>query len=199
MINRLFITFLLLASSVFSGEISVSISEELVNDYLELIGDHQIPKGKSGNKALWTIKDPQVKFEEGSAEFVASVYYKRGKTNIKKTISKNMYVEYNYDDNIINLMIEEPIIKMERKNETYGKLDLSDLYQKGLKFQGPRPKVQSMKLKTLKGRIRIDLNIKKSLIYFEPGVVRVALDLDCLLYTSPSPRDVSRSRMPSSA
>ena len=35
-----------------------------------------------------------------------------------------------------------------------------------------------MKLKTLKGRIRIDLNIKKSLIYFEPGVVRVALDLD---------------------
>ena len=67
---------------------------------------------------------------------------------------------------------------MERKNETYGKLDLSDLYQKGLKFQGPRPKVQSMKLKTLKGKIRIDLNIKKSLIYFEPGVVRVALDLD---------------------
>ena len=53
-----------------------------------------------------------------------------------------MYVEYNYDDNIINLMIEEPVIKMERKNETYGKLDLGDLYQKGLKFQGPRPKVQ---------------------------------------------------------
>ena len=89
-----------------------------------------------------------------------------------------MYVEYNYDDNIINLMIEEPVIKMERKSETYGKLDLGDLYQKGLKFQGPRPKVQTMKLKTLKGRIRIDLNIKKSLIYFEPGVVRVALDLD---------------------
>ena len=89
-----------------------------------------------------------------------------------------MYVEYNYDDNIINLRIEEPVIKMERKDETYGKLDLGDLYQKGLKFQGPRPKVQTMKLKTLKGRIRIDLNIKKSLIYFEPGVVRVALDLD---------------------
>ena len=115
MINRLFIIFSLLASSVFSGEISVSISEELVNDYLRLIGDHQIPKGKSGNKALWTIKEPQVKFEEGSAEFLASVYYKKGKTNIKKTISKNMYVEYNYDDNIINLMIEEPVIKMERK------------------------------------------------------------------------------------
>ena len=57
-------------------------------------------------KPFGQLKDPQVKFEEGSAEFLASVYYKKGKTNIKKTISKNMYVEYNYDDNIINLMIE---------------------------------------------------------------------------------------------
>ena len=153
MINRIFVIVLLLTSSVLAGEISVSISEDLVNDYLRLIGDHQIPKGKSGNEALWTIKEPQVKFEEGSAEFHASVYYKKGKTNIKKSVSKNMYVEYNYDDNIINLMIKEPIIKMERKNETYGKLDLGDLYQKGLKFQRPRPKVQTMKLKTLKGKI----------------------------------------------
>ena len=30
-------------------------------------------------------------------------------------------------------------------------------------------------------------------------VVMVALDYDCLLYTSPSPRDMRRSRMPSSA
>ena len=84
MINRLFFIYPLFASFLFSGEISVSISEELVNDYLRLIGDHQIPKGKSGNEALWTIKDPQVKFEEGSAEFVASVYYKRVKLILKK-------------------------------------------------------------------------------------------------------------------
>ena len=89
-----------------------------------------------------------------------------------------MYVEYNYDDNIINLMIEDPFITMERKNESFGGLDLSDLYQKGLKFQGPRPKLKTIKLKTMKGRIRIDMNIKKSMIYFEPGVVRVAIDLD---------------------
>ena len=75
-------------------------------------------------------------------------------------------------------MIEKPFIKMERKNEILGKLDLGSLYQDGLKFQGPRPKTQTMKLKTMKGRIRIEMNIKKSLIYFEAGVVRVAIDLD---------------------
>ena len=31
-----------------------------------------------------------------------------------------------------------------------------------------------------------------------PGVTKV-MDTDCLLYTSPSPRDLSTSRMPSSA
>ena len=103
MINRLFIIFSLLASSVFSGEISVSISEELVNDYLRLIGIIRSQKGK-GKQSPLDIKEPQVKFEEGSAEFLASVYYKKVK-QILKTISKNMYVEYNYDDNIINLMI----------------------------------------------------------------------------------------------
>ena len=56
MINRLFIIFSLLASSVFSGEISVSISEELVNDYLRLIGDHQIPKGKVETKPFGQLR-----------------------------------------------------------------------------------------------------------------------------------------------
>ena len=33
----------------------------------------------------------------------------------------------------------------------------------------------------------------------EPSVVYDKKDIDCLLYTSPSPRDVEESRMPSSA
>ena len=178
MIKKAFIFSPFLFSLLISGEISVSISEQLVNDYLKLIGDHQIPKGKDGNKSLWTINKPYVIFKEGSAEFFATILYKKDKINIKQNIRKNMYVEYNYDNNIIQLMIENPIIKMERKNELFGKLNLGSLYQDGLKFQGPRPKTDSIKLKTIKGRIRIDLDINKSLIYFEPGVVRVALDLN---------------------
>ncbi len=179
MIKKFLSTVFFIFSISYSGEISVSISENLVNDYLKLIGDHQIPKGKPNDQALWSIKNPRVKFLEGSAEFRAVVNYKKGKTNIKKHVTKNMYVEYNYDNNIIQLMIEDPIIKMERKNRSLGVFDLSTIYQKaGLRFQGPRPKSEIIKLKTIQGRIKISLNIKKSLIYFEPGVVRVAIDLD---------------------
>ena len=82
-------------------------------------------------------------------------------------------------DVLEKLKIEDPTIKMERKNKSLGMFDLSSIYQKeGLRFQGPRPKAETIKLKTIKGRIKIDMNIKKSLIYFEPGVVRVAIDLE---------------------
>ena len=90
MINRTILILSLLTSFMFSGEISVSISEELVNDYLDLIGSHQIPKGEKGNQAIWTIEKPYVIFEEGSAEFKTTVFYKKGKINIKKVIKKNM-------------------------------------------------------------------------------------------------------------
>ena len=33
----------------------------------------------------------------------------------------------------------------------------------------------------------------------KPGYIKIYEDLSCLLYTSPSPRDVEESRMPSSA
>ena len=33
----------------------------------------------------------------------------------------------------------------------------------------------------------------------DPDAVRIGLDVACLLYTSPSPRDRQKSRMPSSA
>ena len=41
-------------------------------------------------------------------------------------------------------------------------------------------------------RIR-DMNLNKSILQI------LCMDMDCLLYTSPSPRDRTRSRMPSSA
>ncbi len=56
--------FIYLISSILSAsEISISISEDLVNDYLKIIGNHEIPKGPKGNQAIWSIQDPHVNFE----------------------------------------------------------------------------------------------------------------------------------------
>ena len=171
--------FIYLISSILSAsEISISISEDLVNNYLKIIGNHEIPKGQKGDQAIWSIQDPRVNFEYGSADFLTTVTFKKGKTNIKKKVTKKIFVEYSFDDNQVSLLIEDPIVRMERKDTVYGKIDLSAFYQSGLKFHGPKPKEKSLKLKTSKGKIKVDMNIKNSIIYFEKNIVRVAIDLE---------------------
>ena len=177
--SKHFLFIFYLSISIISGsEISISISENLVNDYLKIIGDHEIPRGPKGDQAIWSIKNPRVNFEYGSADFLTTIIYRKGKTNIKKSIKKKIFVEYLFDNNQVSLRIEDPIVKMERKGKIYGKIDLSTFYQSGLKFHGPKPKEKTLKLKTSKGRIKVNMNIKNSIIYFEKNVVRVALDLE---------------------
>ena len=173
-----FLFIYLIMSSISASEISVSISEDLVNDYLKIIGNHEIPKGPKGDQGIWSILDPRVEFEYGSADFLTTVTFKKGKINIKKNVKKKIFVEYRFDNNQIALLIEDPLVKMERKGSVYGKIDLSAFYQSGLKFHGPKPKEKTLKLKTSKGKIKVDMNMKKSIIYFEENVVRVALDLE---------------------
>ena len=66
------------------GEVSTTISEIVVNEYFTLVGDHQIFGGKKESQALWSIKNPRVKFNEGSAEFLATVLFEKNKVHIKK-------------------------------------------------------------------------------------------------------------------
>ena len=63
-------------------------TEDLVNDYLKIIGNHEIPKGPKGDQGIWSILDPRVEFEYGSADFLTTVTFKKGKINIKKNEKK---------------------------------------------------------------------------------------------------------------
>ena len=65
-------------------------------------------------------KDPKVNFEYGSADFLTTVTFKR-KINIKKNVKKKIFIEYSYDNNQVSLLIEAPVVKMERKGTVYGK------------------------------------------------------------------------------
>ena len=160
------------------GEISVSISENLVNEYLNLIGNHQIVTGKKDNQATWTIKNPRVKFQYGKAVFLTTILFKKGKTDIKKDIKRNIDVEYSSRKNTLKLVIMDSLIKMERRGNVLGKIDLGSIYQSGLMFPGPKPSIDSFKLKTKKGRVKIHISARDSYIYFEKDVIRLALELE---------------------
>ena len=160
------------------GEISVSISEDLVNEYLNLIGNYQIVTGKKGDQATWTINNPRVKFQYGKAVFLTTILFEKGKTDIKKDIKRNIDVEYNSNKNTLKLVITDSLIKMERRGNVLGKIDLGSIYQSGLIFPGPKPSIDSFKLKTKRGKLKIRINIRESYVYFEKDIIRFALDLE---------------------
>jgi hypothetical protein len=160
------------------GEISVSISEDLVNEYLNLIGNYQIVTGKKDNQATWTINNPRVKFQYGKAVFLTTILFEKGKTDIKKDIKRNIDVKYNSNKNTLKLVITDSLIKMERRGNVLGKIDLGSIYQSGLIFPGPKPSIDSFKLKTKEGRVKIHISTRNSHIYFEKDVIRLALDLE---------------------
>ena len=43
--HRAFLFIYIITSIISASEISISISEDLVNDYLKIIGNHEVPKG----------------------------------------------------------------------------------------------------------------------------------------------------------
>ncbi len=159
------------------GEISISISEDLVNEYLELIGNHQIVTGKKGNQATWTINNPRAKFQQGKAVFLSTILFEKGMTNIRKDIKRIINVDYNSKKNTLKLVITDSLIKMEKRGNVLGKINLGSIYQTGLIFPGPKPSINSFKLKTKEGRVKIHINTQDSHVYFEKDVIRLALDL----------------------
>jgi len=164
------------------GEVSTTISEIVVNEYFTLVGDHQIFGGKKESQALWSIKNPRVKFNEGSAEFLATVLFEKNKVHIKKDIKKDIDVYYDEKLNEVQLLIKNALVKMERRGNVLGKLDLSQIYQTGLVFSGPKPPIDFFKMKTKLGKIKFDILIKEERVYFESGQVRFALDVDYTVF-----------------
>lgn len=168
----------LVATILYGGEVSTTISEVVVNEYFSIVGDHQIFAGKKESQALWSIKNPRVKFTDGNAEFLATVLFEKEGVHIKKDIKKNIDLEYDEKLNKVQLLIKNSLVKMERRGKILGKLDLSQIYQTGLVFTGPKPPIDFFKMKTRLGKIKFDLLIKNEQVYFEDGQIRFALDID---------------------
>jgi hypothetical protein len=173
---------LLIFTVLNAGEVSTVISESIVNEYFNILGDHQIFAGKKGSQALWSIKNPRVRFNEGSAEFLATVMFEKDKVHIKKDIKRSIEVGYNDKLNEVQLLIANALVKMERRGKILGKLDLSLIYQTGLVFSGPKPPIDFFKMKTKLGKIKFDILVKDETIYFENGQVRFALDIDYTIF-----------------
>ena len=83
---------------------------------------------------------------------------------------------------------------MENNNFTVYQFENYDV--EGLKLEINFSNTDFIEIKTHE---EINVPIENMEESFEPLLFGIDMNITCLLYTSPSPRDVNRSRMPSSA
>ena len=160
-----------------AGEISVSISESVMNNYLTLVGDFKEVSDEDDFQIIWMLENPRVKFENGDALFLVHANYTHGQLNIRKDIKLKIDIQFNSRKNTVQLIIADPVIRMERNGGILGELDISDIYQSDFVFSGPMLINDSFTIKTAEGKEKFDATTQDPIITIESGVIEIAIDL----------------------
>ena len=168
------ISCLIYFSSIHAGDVSLSISEDLINEYLKIIGDYKTVQKK--NKSEWTIQNPHVKLKNNEALFLAKVTYKQGLINIRKDIKLSLKVKYNLKKNELFLIFDNSVINMERRGVLLNSIDLKEIYEPKLIFNGPKLKNKYFKTQfNPKRKVYIKPNFAE--IYIENETIDLILNL----------------------
>ena len=170
-------TLLLYFPFLLAGEISVAISEAVMNDYLTLVGDFKDVSEEDDLQIIWMLENPRVKFENGRPLFLVHANFTHGQLNIRKDIKLKIDIQFNSRKNTVQLIITDPVIKMERNGEILEELDISDIYQSDFVFPGPLPINDSFTIKTAEGKEKFDVTTQDPIITIESGVIEIMIDL----------------------
>jgi hypothetical protein len=174
--KKIIFTLLLYFPFLLAGEISVSISGAVMNDYLTLVGDFKDVLEDDDIQIIWMLENPQFKFENGEALFLVNANFTHGQLNIRKDIKLKIDIQFNPRKNTVKLIITDPVIKMERNGEILGELDISDIYQSDIVFSGPMLINDSFTIKTAEGKEKFDVTTQDPIITIESGVIEISID-----------------------
>jgi len=171
------LTLLLYLPFLLADEISISISEAVMNDYLTLVGDFKDVSEDDELSIIWMLENPRVKFENGEALFLVHANFTHGQLNIRKDIKLKIDIQFNSRKNTVKLIITDPVIKMERNGEILGELDITDIYQSDFVFSGPMLINDSFTIKTAEGKEKYNVTTQDPIINIESSVIEIAIDL----------------------
>ena len=115
-----------------------------------LLGNISIIQKK--DKSEWIVQNPHVKIQNDDIIFFSRVIYRKDLVNIKKDVKRNLKVKYDLNKNNVKLVFQNSIVYMERRGKRLGLLNLKDLYEPKLIFNGPNLKTKSFKINLIKKR-----------------------------------------------
>ncbi len=169
-------------SAGLANDVTVTISEKTINEFVASIGPVKGKGKKQGVKYTWKVKKAEIDFEPGSAEFIASVSLKAGVFKTSNTVKSKVNVVYDSESNKIKMTIEKAIykiyIKVLGKKIKVGEVDIAKYYKPKFEFNGPEPVQNIVEVQTGKNKTRIiQVVTKNSQLVVEKDRIRTSVDL----------------------
>ncbi len=172
----------LISSQGLAGDVTVTISEKTINEFVAAIGPIKGKGKKQGVKYTWKVKKAEIDFEPGSAQFIASVNLKAGPFKTSSTVKSKVRVTYDGESNIIKMTIEKAIykiyIKILGKKIKVGEVDIAKYYKPKFEFNGPEPVQNVVEVETGKNKIRIiQVTTTNSQLILGKDMIQTSVDL----------------------
>ncbi|MCH7612547.1 MAG: hypothetical protein IIB95_00425 [Candidatus Marinimicrobia bacterium] len=172
----------LFSSQGLAGDVTVTISEKTVNEFIAAIGPIKGSGKKRGIKYTWKVKKAEIDFEPGSAQFIALVDLKAGPFKTSNTVKSKVIVTYDSESNKIKMKVEKAIykiyIKILGKKIKVGEVDIAKYYKPKFEFNGPEPVQSVVEVATGKNKVRIiKVTTTNSQLTIEKDRIRTSVDL----------------------
>ncbi len=186
---RRMLTILLIAltgavfSSASAQSVSVVITEKTINDFLAAMGPVKGQgKGAQKIKYNWTVTNPTIDFEPGTAGFKADIKVKTKIITLTDKVKGRLKVDYDDRTNKIKMQVVEakfPVyVKVFGTKIKIATLDIGKYYKPKFEFNGPEP-VQKAVQVDIGGDAPVNIGVTVSgrEIRMEKDQLRVSVNL----------------------
>ena len=179
----LLFSFLFTQNDTLNYHISLSLHEELINDFFKGMGDIS-GKGETPiGSYQWKLLEPKIDIEEDTILFVSKVRLSVGDMKTHKDVKGWVSAVFNKETNKVELKIEEAKVVLDLdifgKNVVLTELDIAHYFSKPFNLNGPQAMKEHIEFNLPNGDIRkIKVSKKESRMYLKKDVIIVRTLLD---------------------
>ena len=171
-------SFLFTQNDTLNYHISLSLHEELINDFFKGMGDIS-GKGETPiGSYRWKLLEPKIDIEEDTILFVSKVRLSVGDIKTHKDVKGWVSAVFNEETNKVELKIEEAKVVLDLdifgKNVVLTELDIAHYFSKPFNLNGPQAMKEHIEFNLPNGDIRkIKVSKKESHMYLKKDVIIV--------------------------
>ena len=179
----IFLSFLLSQNDSLNYHITLSLHEDLINDFFKGMGEIS-GKGETAIVSYqWKLVEPKIDIEEDTILFFSKIKLSVGELKTHKNVEGWVSAYYNQETNKVHLKVEEAKVILDinifGNNVVLTELDIAHYFSKPFKLNGPQPMAEHIEFDLPNGDVReIKVGKDQSYMMLEKDAILVKTSLN---------------------